>query len=93
MADDAIVYYMQAMDIYRKNKKHKEEAQATNNLASAFVKKNKTAEALSTYQQAIALNMQYNMPENLTSNYEGLAELYEKTGDSKKSLEYLTKVS
>jgi tetratricopeptide (TPR) repeat protein len=90
-ATDAVNYYNLALEIYRKNKKHKEEAQATNNLASAYVKEKQYKLALTTYNVVININLQRNMPENLTSNYAGLAQLYEQTGDYKKANEYLNK--
>jgi len=88
-AVEAIPLFEQAVATYSKTARNKEKAQSINNLAAAYTQLRKYDLALQTYNTAISLNKEFNMPESLVSNYLGLAEMYAQKGDYKKAYEYV----
>ena len=88
-AAEAIPLFEQAIATYSKTARNKEKAQSINNLAAAYTQLQKYDLALQTYNTAISLNKEFNMPESLATNYSGLAEMYAQKGDYKKAYEYI----
>ncbi|MBK6995168.1 MAG: tetratricopeptide repeat protein [Lewinellaceae bacterium] len=88
---EAMPYFRRSEALYRKNEKHKEEAQALNNQAAALINLQQYKEAINVYDQCLHLNTEFKQYDNIITNYSGLANLYEDSGDLTKALEYLNK--
>lgn len=88
---EAIPFYRRSIAIYRKQSRHKEEAQALNNLATAYKNLNLLSLAIETYDSCLLLNKKLNFPDNLITNYLGLHELYKEKQDFQIANDFLIK--
>lgn len=88
---EGIPYIQRAITLYQQQEKHKEEAQAINNLADAYRRLRQYNLAIETYRRCIKINKAFNLQENLIINYMGLYVLYEEKADFRTANYFLIK--
>lgn len=88
---EAIPYFQRAITKFNKHQEHKREAQALNNLAATYNSLKRFKEAIAIYHQCISLNTEFQQYDNMITNYSGMNQLYEETGDFAQAYEYLVK--
>jgi tetratricopeptide (TPR) repeat protein/DNA-directed RNA polymerase specialized sigma24 family protein len=89
--NEAIPYLDRAIAISLKNSAYDVEASALNNLSEAYFMLNRYDDALATLDRCVVSNKAHGLADNLIANYQGLASVYQATGDLPKALLFTAK--